>query len=255
MPLTYVGGQHAEAGGIATSVTIPSEPSLLAGDLIVASVQAQENTRGWNAFVNNGGSASGYVDVFTDGTDYTPSGGRFQYLFDDGVNPRSWWWVGYRIASVADQGATQAFSCTAAPPFGVGVAGAYAVYRFPGSTGPLFSFAKTLGTRAAVGVTDTAPPTALPSGATGTYIFTLTSSSAFLISAASLAVFGDAGDFRVICIATGYGGSGLWIAPGSLVQRVQAGGAGGPWYMTTIADGPESGTATNLGRLPLLGAG
>lgn len=254
MPLTYVGGQHAEAGGIAISVTIPAEPLLLAGDFIVASVQAQENFRGSSAFVNNGGSASGYTDIFTDGANLTPFGGRYQYQFDDGFNPRSWWWAGYRIATVADVGATQAFACTASPPFGVGVAGAYAVYRSPGGSTPIYSHATNLGNRATFAIIDVAPPTALPVGTTPGYTFTLGSSNAFLVSATSIAVFGDTGDYHSVCIATGYGGTGYWFPPAALTMRVQAGGAGGPWYMTTIADGPES-VVANLGRLPLLGAG
>jgi hypothetical protein len=254
MSLTFIAGSHAEAGGLAVTVTEMLPASVAIGDLIVTSVLAQENGYGTAALINKTGATASYTSLFTDGTNF---GAPFplQYMLDDGHTPRVFWWAGYKIALAADTGgATQTFNCTSGSGLGVGVACASVVYRNPGSATPFFSFASRLDASTTTHATDLSPSTTTPSSTTGTFTWSTSITQASFVSAATFVMFGDASDYYALSIPIGLGGTGVWLAAPGLTTRLTAGGAGGPWYMTSFGDAVTSGFAS-LGRLPLLGAG
>lgn len=254
MALAFRAAGATAAGGIALGVSQPLDAAIQVGDLIMWSVVAQENTRGWGGGIGNTGAVARFTDASV-APGASVLNGRSQYQLDDGANPRVWWWIGYRIATALDTGgAVLTAALTSSPAAGVGIASAYVAYANPGGTTPIYSTAATWAFSTIGGVTVTAPATLTPPGNTGTFVYTVSATSATNRSAASFAIFGDTGDYLVVCLPMGFGGIGVWNGPGGMTDRVRWGGAGGPWYMLTWSDGPTAGS-TNLGRLPLLGAG
>lgn len=242
------------AGGLALSVSQPISNLVQVGDMIFWAVAAAENTRGWGGGISGGGSVASFTDLSTDPIAVVLNG-RSQYQQDDGVSPRRWIWLGYRQATLADVGGvTYTASLISSPAFGVGIASAYVVYSNPGGSSPIYSLAanrQNAGSSSAAWVT---PSSTMPGGATGTlnYVVSVTASSWKL--AQTTVINGDTGDYHELELVYGEGGTGVWVGPGSVTDRVQWGGVGGPWYMMTWSDGPLV-TGANLGRLPLLGAG
>lgn len=254
MALGFRAGGATASGGISQSVSQPVSAAVRVGDLCLWAVSAEENTRGWGNGIDNIGAVPGFFDLSTAAI-ASVWNGRSQYLQDDGVNPRHWLWLGWKIATAADTGgATWSATLRSAPAFGLGVASAYVVYGAPAAVAPIFSLNASAQGNGGNGGAWVSPSTGTPSGgSTGTFLFTVGSTTASWRAAQTTVAVGNIGDAHVVALAYGEGGVGVWIPPASLVPRVTWGGLGGPWYMLTWADAAIAGAG--FGRLPLLGAG
>lgn len=254
MPLTYRDSKAASSGGLALSVSIVAPNTIQAGDLIVWTVLGLENTRGWGGGIDGTGSLPQFTDLSTAPAAVVLNG-RSQYEIDNG-GQRMWWWIGYRIATVADTlTPTYTASLVSSPAAGVGMACALDIYTNPGGSVPIYSEAASLNAPISAGTQVVAPATATPPGSAGPYTFTISATASSDASAQTTAIFGSAGDYHVLTCVVGLGGTGVWAGPAPLTDRLRFGGPGGPWYMITFSDGPTAGSLANLGRLPLLGAG
>lgn len=97
---------EGEAGGGdgsfgTTSQYRMTKPPCQVGDLIVAQIATQERIRGPGALVKNTSDLGiDWTDVLTDG--YSEPDTRLQYIIDDGVNAKQFWWVGTKIATSDD---------------------------------------------------------------------------------------------------------------------------------------------------------
>lgn len=254
MALTFIAAGATASGGLALSVSQPISNLVQVGDLIVWAVAAEENSRGWGGGFKNTGSVPAFTDLSTDPLAVVLNG-RSQYIEDNGAVARRFIWLGYKIATVADTGgATYTATLLSSPVAGLGVGSAYAVYRNPGGSTPIYALAANLQNSTVSLTSWTAPSAASPAGTTGTFTYVTSLTNANFCAAQTSVVFGDAGDYYVLILVYGEGGSGLWDGPASVTDRVAFNSGGAPSYMFTWSDGPTAAGAT-IRRLPLLGAG
>lgn len=242
------------AGGISLTVSQPIDPSVQVGDLILWAVAAQENTRGWGSGISNTGSVPNFTDLSTAPIASVWSG-RSQYLQDDGVNPRHWLWLGWRIATVADTGGpTYTATLASAPAFGVGIVSAYAVYTTVNTVTPIYSVAAAVQNANTGATSNTVPAGTAPGGSVGPYVFPVSTTAAAWRAGQTTVIAGLGGDYLAVPFSYGEGGTGVYNQPAGTTLRVTYNALSAPNYMVAFADGFAPGSA-NLGRLPLLGAG
>lgn len=90
--------QLSDTSGL-VSYRIPKPPCQI-GDLLILQIGTSEVLLAASALVADTADIVPWTDVLTDG--YTEPGARYQYILDDGVNLRQFWWVGTKIATLAD---------------------------------------------------------------------------------------------------------------------------------------------------------